>query len=31
MNGVILLLALAMAALYGQLTRRMLKRMGGRA
>ncbi|MBR2481796.1 MAG: ABC transporter permease subunit [Oscillospiraceae bacterium] len=31
MNGVILLLALAMAALYGLLTRRMLKRMGGRA
>ena len=31
MNGVILLLALAMAALYGVLTRRMLKRMGGRA
>lgn len=31
MNGVILLLALAMAALYGLLTRHMLKRMGGRA
>ena len=31
MNGVILLLALVMAGLYGLLTRRMLKRMGGRA
>ena len=31
MNGVILLLALAMATLYGLLMRRMLKRMGGRA
>ena len=29
MNGVILLLSMAMAALYGLLTRRMLKRLGG--
>lgn len=31
MNGVILLLSLGMAVLYGVLTRRMLKKVGGRA
>ncbi len=31
MNGVILLLSVGMAALYGLLTRRMLKKMGGAA